>query len=505
MRTLIFLLCIAVLPGNVVQAEEPDPGVYGTPLEITIPVDIDSLWENYKIDRTKENYRLFQQWDSIDKLHLEQVWSPDGKWIAFTGFFHDFIYIVPADGGVPEVIFYDYQYDIETKYYFNTLMNFCFTPDSQEVTFTKFYYDEERGSIVDITIKEDGGVRASFSKPILNIESVNIYTGEHRFLTEGEGPSWSHDGRYLCYLNFDYRINIDELQADHHGAVTVLDTETGEKWFLTDGSQECGYPQFTPDDQTVIVSMTIGEEKTVETPLPSRTYHEYQLFRIPVNRGEPEQITFYDSEGDGTGEVRYGTDISPDGEWIIYDDNNYQNFYIRSSGNGPTKHLCLYNLKSGETYKIFPEPQDTNIYGYSGKFSPDGTKICYGLRDYNSRETNGPFIYIMDINLEQYAKTVYVEAEQPSSFALLSNYPNPFNLSTTIEFTLPEGGFTELVIYNISGQKIRELVSVDMTPGVHSVVWDGRDENGTPVSSGIFISRLKNRDNVFSNRMMLVK
>lgn len=110
----------------------------------------------------------------------------------------------------------------------------------------------------------------------------------------------------------------------------------------------------------------------------------------------------------------------------------------------------------------------------------------------------------MDFNPDSFSKIVLVE-EEPASFALLNNYPNPFNLSTTIEFTLPEGGFTELVIYNISGQKIRELLSADMTPGVHSVVWDGRDENGTPVSSGIFISRLKNRDNVFSNRMMLVK
>ena len=114
-------------------------------------------------------------------------------------------------------------------------------------------------------------------------------------------------------------------------------------------------------------------------------------------------------------------------------------------------------------------------------------------------------IYFCNFYPENYGKVVMVEAEEPSGFALLKNYPNPFNPATTIEFTVPEAGFTEIVIYNMSGQKIRELVSADMTPGVHSVVWDGCDENGTPVSSGVYISHLKTGDNVFSNRMMLVK
>ncbi len=111
-----------------------------------------------------------------------------------------------------------------------------------------------------------------------------------------------------------------------------------------------------------------------------------------------------------------------------------------------------------------------------------------------------------DMGAFEYMGLTYVEnMDTPVQFSLCQNYPNPFNPNTTIEFTVPEAGFTELAVYNMAGQKIRELVSADMTPGVYSVVWDGRDEKGTPGSSGVYISRLKAGDNVFSNRMMLVK
>ena len=93
----------------------------------------------------------------------------------------------------------------------------------------------------------------------------------------------------------------------------------------------------------------------------------------------------------------------------------------------------------------------------------------------------------------------------PSEFSITGNYPNPFNPTTTIEFTIPETGFINLSIYNITGQKIRELVSDTMTAGTHSIVWDGRDGNGMMVSSGIYLSRLVSGGNVTVGRMLLMK
>ncbi|MFC1537853.1 CotH kinase family protein [Candidatus Latescibacterota bacterium] len=97
------------------------------------------------------------------------------------------------------------------------------------------------------------------------------------------------------------------------------------------------------------------------------------------------------------------------------------------------------------------------------------------------------------------------KSEKPLVFSLGQNYPNPFNPATTIPFSIPEAGFIELTIYNISGQKIRELVAGTKFAGVYSVIWDGCDDHGTPVSSGILIYRLKTKDNVVSKRMLLIK
>ena len=71
------------------------------------------------------------------------------------------------------------------------------------------------------------------------------------------------------------------------------------------------------------------------------------------------------------------------------------------------------------------------------------------------------------------------------------NYPNPFNPSTTISFTAEDTENAELTIYNIKGQKVKQLLSDQLSSGEHSVVWDGRDDNNLPVGSGIYFYKLK--------------
>ena len=93
----------------------------------------------------------------------------------------------------------------------------------------------------------------------------------------------------------------------------------------------------------------------------------------------------------------------------------------------------------------------------------------------------------------------------PEQLKIKANYPNPFNLSTTISFTLPYAGFTTLSVYNVAGQKVRELVSSYLPSGEHSVVWNGYDDSGIPVSSGIYFSGLDNGQQRAAGRMLMVK
>jgi flagellar hook assembly protein FlgD len=93
----------------------------------------------------------------------------------------------------------------------------------------------------------------------------------------------------------------------------------------------------------------------------------------------------------------------------------------------------------------------------------------------------------------------------PNALSIRGVFPNPFNPSTTIVFSLPRTGQATLAIYNPSGQKIRELVSGAITAGNHSMQWDGRDDKGKIVSSGVYITRLRMGAMTASQSMLLLK
>jgi len=93
----------------------------------------------------------------------------------------------------------------------------------------------------------------------------------------------------------------------------------------------------------------------------------------------------------------------------------------------------------------------------------------------------------------------------PDSYALYQNYPNPFNPTTAIKFEIPDQGLVNLSVYNLLGQKIRNLVGEVKPAGVHSVEWDGTDELGNPIPSGIYFYRMTSTGFSDIRRMILMK
>jgi len=87
----------------------------------------------------------------------------------------------------------------------------------------------------------------------------------------------------------------------------------------------------------------------------------------------------------------------------------------------------------------------------------------------------------------------------------LSNYPNPFNPTTTISFSLPEDGNVKLSIYNVKGQKVKQLVSDQLSAGQHSIEWNGKDTNNKSVSSGIYFYRISAGKSSAMRKMLLLK
>jgi hypothetical protein len=95
--------------------------------------------------------------------------------------------------------------------------------------------------------------------------------------------------------------------------------------------------------------------------------------------------------------------------------------------------------------------------------------------------------------------------EVPDDFFLSANYPNPFNPMTTIRFGLPSAGQVRLSVFNVLGQKVIDLVDGEMLAGVHEVIWDGRNEDGQAVSSGLYFYRLETAGFSQSRKMLLIK
>ena len=93
----------------------------------------------------------------------------------------------------------------------------------------------------------------------------------------------------------------------------------------------------------------------------------------------------------------------------------------------------------------------------------------------------------------------------PDHVELLQNYPNPFNPSTTIRFGLSENGTVRLTVYNLLGQKVKTLVQQHVAAGYHTIVWNGRNESGHAVSSGVYLYRLEIQGHVVTKKMMFLK
>ena len=93
----------------------------------------------------------------------------------------------------------------------------------------------------------------------------------------------------------------------------------------------------------------------------------------------------------------------------------------------------------------------------------------------------------------------------PKEFTLKQNYPNPFNPTTDISFTIGQTSDINLTIYNLLGQKVRVLENASRQAGTHTLRWDGRDQMGQDVSTGVYLYTLTNGTKSITKKMALMK
>jgi hypothetical protein len=108
-------------------------------------------------------------------------------------------------------------------------------------------------------------------------------------------------------------------------------------------------------------------------------------------------------------------------------------------------------------------------------------------------------------NAWNYSITVKANNAKPVADALIGNYPNPFNPDTVISYSLATGRNASLVVYNALGQKVRTIVDGPHAMGKYTVRWDGKDEMGRQVSSGVYYCRMTAGRFVETRKMVFIE
>lgn len=139
---------------------------------------------------------------------------------------------------------------------------------------------------------------------------------------------------------------------------------------------------------------------------------------------------------------------------------------------------------------------ENNWWGSSGPQS----KWFTSLVDYNPNLTTDP-------GLGKIAPGALVSESHalPRDFTLGQNYPNPFNGTTVIEYEIHVAGKVRLSIFNVLGQLVRSLVDESQDAGRHRAEWNGRDERGRELASGVYFYRMQSERQVNSKKMVLLK
>lgn len=174
--------------------------------------------------------------------------------------------------------------------------------------------------------------------------------------------------------------------------------------------------------------------------------------------------------------------------WRIYNGNS-PNF--KPTAANLLKETCIDEDPRTALYEHFADiPTDTNRTWY---------KIVAIDRAGNASDTCVAELELVIIT------GVTEQPEVPKDFSLAQNTPNPFNANTKIRFTLPHEGDVEFTVYSLDGRKVRELLRGRQRAGEQRIVWDGTNEQGHPVASGIYLYRLIYGGMQQSRRMVLLR
>jgi hypothetical protein len=179
----------------------------------------------------------------------------------------------------------------------------------------------------------------------------------------------------------------------------------------------------------------------------------------------------------------------------------HNHYYARADVNG-TQHVTT---GGGGVPLHAPDLGYPNIVAGASAYHYCDIEINDGSLRFVSVSTGGDTLDEFTLNGTMTAVEPDTGNPSPREFALYGAYPNPFNPSTTISFMIPEASHVDLSIYTAVGRKVRTLVRGKLDAGRFGYAWDGRNNAGRRLSSGLYFYRLRSGDKTLSKKILLLR
>ena len=277
------------------------------------------------------------------------------------------------------------------------------------------------------------------------------------------------------------------------------------------------------DDDMVFLDAIVGED-IFSSEVP---FHEGHLYHLVLSRTNGLVTIFMD--GANVGEMESNGNTTSNGNLVLgYDTHSYDenlsgsmtDVTVYSSGLADESVSIIYEDGPHSEINI---PEETNLVAhwpmdveYSDPSNPEApmqdiiggnngtlTNAWWAAvaSGYEMYADNGGWWFSIDIS----GALSIDDISMPMEYALHQNYPNPFNPITTIRYDLPEAGYVNVVIYDMMGHQIKQLISGTEDAGHKSVVWDSTNDYGRPVSAGVYMYRIQTGEYIQTKKMVLLK
>ncbi len=273
----------------------------------------------------------------------------------------------------------------------------------------------------------------------------------------------------------DFGENFTLVNNDAHGGRAEVGTEAGEVYLRN-------APSFD-NPLEILFSNNNGVDFTLQSELDT-TIGGYVVYgHYPVI-----------SRGTSPGEL-YLVSWHYPANYHIYHSTDYgQSFnlrYISDECDLTYIYKFTAGLESGSFYMSYSIPW------YDGN-----NTLMYIYYSNDTASTFTEYVHILD---ENFPVSIQENNNLFENIQLSQNYPNPFSTLTNIKFYFSKESKVEINIYNINGQLVSNLLNKNLPAGKHNISWDGKNETGQQLKSGIYFYRLKTDDGVFRKKMVLVR